>query len=85
VWNGIAREQARGAEAMRENESPSNVPIEDLNLTVRVLNCLKRNGLTSVGAVLALEDQELEALPNLGPHGYRELKGRLVSEGFLNN
>ena len=70
---------------MRENESPSNVPIEDLNLTVRVLNCLKRNGLTSVGAVLALEDQELEALPNLGPHGYRELKARLVSEGFLNN
>jgi DNA-directed RNA polymerase alpha subunit len=70
---------------MRENDSPFNVPIEDLNLSVRVLNRLKQNGFTSVGAVIALDDKDLEAVPNLGPHDYRELKAKLAGQGFPNN
>lgn len=60
-----------------------NTPIEDLNLSVRAYNCLKRSGLMTVGAVLEKSEEELLALRNFGRKSYDELKEKLVSMGFL--
>jgi DNA-directed RNA polymerase subunit alpha len=60
-----------------------NTPIEDLNLSVRAYNCLKRSGLMTVGAVLEKSEEELLALRNFGRKSYDELKDKLVSMGFL--
>ena len=60
-----------------------NTPIEDLNLSVRAYNCLKRSGLMTVGAVLEKSEEELLSLRNFGRKSYDELRDKLISLGFL--
>ena len=60
-----------------------NTPIEDLNLSVRAYNCLKRSGLMTVGQVLEKSEDELLSLRNFGRKSYDELKDRLIELGFL--
>src|SRR4029077_2852063 len=61
-----------------------HTPIEELNLSVRAYNCLKRSGLMTVGAVLEKSEDELLALRNFGRKSYDELREKLISMGFLN-
>jgi DNA-directed RNA polymerase subunit alpha len=63
-----------------------DVPIEDLELTVRAYNCLKRAGITKVGEVLErLErgEEEILAIRNFGRKSLTELVERLDSKGYL--
>ena len=60
-----------------------NTPIEDLNLSVRAYNCLKRSGLMTVGQVLEKSEDELLTLRNFGRKSYDELKTRLREGDFL--
>ena len=60
-----------------------NTPIEDLNLSVRAYNCLKRSGLMTVGQVLERSEDELLSLRNFGRKSYDELKDRLIELGFI--
>ncbi len=60
-----------------------NMPIEELDLSVRAYNCLKRSGLMTVGQVLEKSEDELLALRNFGRKSYDELKDKLISKGFL--
>lgn len=60
-----------------------NTPIEQLNLSVRAYNCLKRSGLMTVGQVLEKSEDELLALRNFGRKSYDELKSKLIEMGFL--
>jgi len=79
------------AEAVgREEEGiPSRVyevPIEDLELTVRAYNCLKRAGITKVGEILEKLQQgeeEVLAIRNFGRKSLDELLERLEAKGFL--
>lgn len=62
------------------------VPIEDLDLSVRVYNCLKRTGITRVGEVLErLEKgrEEMMTIRNFGAKSLQELELRLMEQGFL--
>jgi len=60
--------------------------IEQLDLSVRVFNSLKRTGITNVGEVLEMlargEDAML-TIRNFGTKSYLELKEKLVAKGFL--
>jgi DNA-directed RNA polymerase subunit alpha len=60
-----------------------NTPIEDLTLSVRAYNCLKRSGLMTVGQVLEKSEDELLTLRNFGRKSYDELKTRLRETDFL--
>jgi DNA-directed RNA polymerase subunit alpha len=60
-----------------------NTPIEDLNLSVRAYNCLKRSGLMTVGQVLEKSEEELLTLRNFGQKSYDELKAKLVELDYL--
>ena len=61
-----------------------NMPIEDLNLSVRAYNCLKRSGLmTTVGSVLEKSEDELLSLRNFGRKSYDELRDKLIELGLL--
>jgi len=60
--------------------------IEDLELTVRAYNCLKRAGITKVGEVLERLQQgeeEILAIRNFGRKSLDELLERLEQKGFL--
>jgi DNA-directed RNA polymerase subunit alpha len=61
-------------------------PIENLDLTVRVFNSLKRTGITSVGEVLDMLEKGEEAMlsiRNFGEKSLDELKERLEEKGYL--
>lgn len=60
-----------------------NTPIEDLALSVRAYNCLKRSGLMTVGQVLEKSEEELLALRNFGRKSYDELRDRLIELGYI--
>jgi len=62
------------------------VPIEDLDLSVRVYNCLKRTGITRVGEVLERLEKgrdELMSIRNFGAKSLEELELKLIELGFL--
>lgn len=60
-----------------------NTPIEDLQLSVRAYNCLKRSGLMTVGQVLEKTEDELLSLRNFGRKSYDELRERLIELGYI--
>ncbi|MEE8345970.1 MAG: DNA-directed RNA polymerase subunit alpha C-terminal domain-containing protein, partial [Dehalococcoidia bacterium] len=60
-----------------------NMPIEDLNLSMRAYNCLRRSGLMTVGQVLENSEEELLSLRNFGRKSYDELKDKLNELGLL--
>jgi DNA-directed RNA polymerase subunit alpha len=62
------------------------IPIEQLDLGVRVFNSLRRTGITSVGEILemlALGDDTLLTIRNFGQKSLAELTERLQERGFL--
>ncbi|MBI2863445.1 MAG: DNA-directed RNA polymerase subunit alpha [Chloroflexi bacterium] len=60
-----------------------DVPIEDLDLSVRAYNCLKRSGISKVGQVLEMSEEDLLSVRNFGRKSLEELRERLVSRGFM--
>lgn len=63
-----------------------DLPIESLDLSVRVFNSLKRTGITTVGEVLAILDKgedAMLAIRNFGDKSLNELVGRLSEKGYL--
>lgn len=61
-------------------------PIENLDLSVRVFNSLKRTGITNVGDVLELLDKGEEAvmsIRNFGEKSLDELRDKMREKGFL--
>jgi DNA-directed RNA polymerase subunit alpha len=59
------------------------MPIEDLNLSMRAYNCLRRSGLITIAQVLEKSEEELLALRNFGRKSYDELRERLDELGLL--
>lgn len=60
-----------------------NIPLEQLSLSSRTLNCLKRGRITKVGEVLGRSTEELLALRNFGQKSLEELRARLRDIGLL--
>lgn len=83
----LAVEQEPEVEPEQELVSRTlDVPIEELDLTVRVYNCLKRTGITKVGEVLAKMEKgpdEMLSIRNFGAKSLDELRLRLVEKGYL--
>ena len=79
-------------EAATREEEPQmasevyEIPIENLDLSVRVFNSLKRTGITSVGEVLDMIEKGPDAMlsiRNFGEKSLDELKERLAEKGYL--
>ena len=63
-------------------EEQYNMPVEQLNLSVRTMNCLRRGGIDIVGQLIGKEERELLALRNFGQKSMRELEERLKEIGL---
>lgn len=88
--SGVTEESLTLAAA--EEEEPKiasevyETPIENLDLSVRVFNSLKRTGITTVGEVLDMLDKGPEAMlaiRNFGEKSLEELRERLHEKGYL--
>lgn len=60
-----------------------NMPIEDLGLSMRAYNCLRRSGLMTVGQVMEKSEDDLLNLRNFGRKSYDELREKLEEFGLL--
>jgi len=61
-------------------------PIENLDLSVRVFNSLKRTGITTVGEVLELlekGDEAVMSIRNFGEKSLDELRLKMTEKGYL--
>jgi DNA-directed RNA polymerase subunit alpha len=88
---GVSEETFLPVEEEEEEEGaiPNEIydtPIEQLDLSVRVFNSLKRTGITKVGEMLDMLDRGEEtmlAIRNFGEKSLDELKSQLRIKGFL--
>lgn len=65
-----------------------DTPIEQLDLSVRVFNSLKRTGITKVGELLDMLEKGEEtmlAIRNFGEKSLHELKAQLQEKGYLDD
>lgn len=58
------------------------MPIEELDLSVRSYNCLKRAGINSLGELVAKTDEEMMKVRNLGKKSLEEVKQKLAALGL---
>jgi DNA-directed RNA polymerase subunit alpha len=70
----------------RLTSEAAETPIENLDLSVRVFNSLKRTGITTVGDVLELlekGDEAVMSIRNFGEKSLDELRQKMYEKGFL--
>jgi DNA-directed RNA polymerase subunit alpha len=63
-------------------EEKYNMPVEQLDLSVRTINCLRRASITTVGELISKEEKELLRLRNFGQKSSQEINERLKSLGL---
>ena len=59
-----------------------NMPVEQLDLSVRTMNCLRRGGIATVGELISKGEKELMNLRNFGQKSKKELEERLETLGL---
>ncbi len=63
-------------------EEQYNMLVEQLNLSVRTMNCLRRGGIDTVGQLIGKAEKELLGLRNFGRKSMNELEERLNEMGL---
>ncbi|MDA2976221.1 MAG: DNA-directed RNA polymerase subunit alpha [Actinomycetota bacterium] len=87
---GLAKELNEEAEGIEIGPAPVELaasnelstPIEDLDLTVRSYNCLKREGINTVSELIALSEDQLMNIRNFGSKSVDEVRDKLTSMGL---
>jgi DNA-directed RNA polymerase subunit alpha len=80
-------EEAGLAEVLVEKDEKGKekileMTIEDLDLSVRSFNCLKRAGINTVDDLINKSEEEMMKVRNLGKKSFDEIKEKLQSLGF---
>ena len=60
-----------------------DMPIEDLDLSARTYNALRRFGVTKTGPILGKTEDELLDIPKFGKKSLQELLGKLAAKGII--
>ncbi len=87
---GLLRELDETAEGIDIGPSPTDaalaadlaLPIEELDLTVRSYNCLKREGIHAVGELIGRSEADLLDIRNFGAKSIDEVKVKLAAMGL---
>ena len=87
---GLARELNADAEGIEIGPSPVDeqmaadlaLPVEELKLTMRSYNCLKREGIHTVSELVSRTEQDLLDIRNFGSKSIEEVKLRLHEMGL---
>ncbi len=65
-----------------EGDSVLDTPIEELDLSVRSYNCLKRQGVNTIGQLTECSEQDLLNIRNFGAKSIEEVKDKLQGMGL---
>ena len=74
---------ARGAPRSGRRRPARRASIEDIGLSTRTCNALRRSGLTTIGQVLECTSEDLLAIRDFGPKSYAELRRRLREMNYI--
>lgn len=87
---GLIAESSKVEEVEEEEAAGMVIPphlyqtsIDEMELSTRTHNCLKRAGITTVGQILEMDDKDLLAIRNLGEKSLTEIHDSLVAHHFL--
>jgi DNA-directed RNA polymerase subunit alpha len=81
VMSRIASDIFKEQEIAREDKFV-NMPIEDLDLSVRSSNCLKRQGFSTVLELTQVTEEDMMKFRNLGKKSYKEIADKLAELGL---
>lgn len=70
------------AAVVDEGESVLDTPIEELDLSVRSYNCLKRQGVNTIGQLNECSENDLLNIRNFGAKSIEEVKDKLQQMGL---
>jgi DNA-directed RNA polymerase subunit alpha len=76
----VARPPA-GVNTLQVPPELADLSVDDLELSNRTLNCLKRNSITRVGQLASMTEDDLLHLRNFGDKSLQELKEKLAERG----
>lgn len=78
---------AEEKEALRAaiSDDVYNMPVEQLNLSVRAMNCLRRSGINTVGELISTDINDLMSLRNFGHKSKQEIDEKLEALGLSFN
>ncbi|SDS26338.1 DNA-directed RNA polymerase subunit alpha [Agrococcus carbonis] len=87
---GLTRDLNAEAEGIEIGQAPAEAigsgelatPIEELDLSVRSYNCLKREGINTVSELVALSETQLMNIRNFGQKSVDEVKDKLAELGL---
>lgn len=78
----VSAEDSEEAAPVEEKRDLSHKMIEDLELSVRSYNCLKRAGITTVEELTQKTEYEMMHVRNLGKKSLKEVKEKIYSLGL---
>lgn len=81
-YTRVSQEEEEEVSHLSVPDELFNMPVEQLNLSVRTLNCLRRGGIATVGELIGKEEKDLLNLRNFGQKSKREIDERLDSLGL---
>ncbi len=87
---GLVAQQSEDAQALTLGPAPDDMaqastlalPIEELDFSVRSYNCLKREGVGTVGDLVQRTEQDLLDIRNFGQKSIDEVKAKLAEMGL---
>jgi len=80
--NGYEGPRAAAPNRVGRNVINDERPVEDLELTVRSYNCLKREGVDTIGQLATMTEEELMNIRNLGMKSVDEIRSKLIEYGY---
>jgi len=84
LFGDLAEAQSMQVGPAEDDSAPSDyaITVEELNLSVRSYNCLKREGINTVGDLVEKSEAELMDIRNFGQKSIDEVKAKLEELGL---
>ncbi|MFM9044489.1 MAG: DNA-directed RNA polymerase subunit alpha C-terminal domain-containing protein, partial [Solirubrobacterales bacterium] len=74
--------EASEADVTSDAGPDGDILIDELELSVRSYNCLKRAGVETIGQLVTKSESELQAIPNFGQKSIEEVIDTLKDRGY---
>lgn len=83
-WDGV-KDSISGSVTQWQENDIGKLPIQAMGLSSRACNCLVYSGCTYVKDVIALSDDAIIRMRNMGPKTAAEIAGWMIEHGILSS
>ena len=83
-WDGV-RDSKAGSVAQWQESDIGQLPVEAMGVSSRACNCLLYSGCTYIKDVIALSDDAVRRMRNLGPKTASEIADWMMDHGIVSS